>query len=241
MATRLNSNNIEVGSNSTAQLQAISSPATGAISYDNQAQGVYFYDGTEWKPITYTAPADTGNGGGYALVQGADGTNSTNLTSTSSTNYISSWYCQASCNNSPLNFVCSGFAYHTGHASNSTQWPFYHAVKVSTQQYGKIVNQIQWYKHVNACGNIDMWGSNQNITATNFNQETNYTFLGRVHMGGFQSQSDCTLLTRSFNTNSFGYQWYMLKVVDINSNQLTYPSTGTLQGWAMYGMRLIKV
>lgn len=193
--------------------------------------------------VLAVGPSDSGNGQGYSIAQGAGSTNGV-YTSTSSTNYISSWYLSAGGNGSPLNYTCSGsssnFAYHTGHNGNSSQWPMYHAIQVSSATYGQVINKIEWYKHSNACGNVDMWGTTRSITSGNFNDTSLYTYLGRVNMGGNGSASDCTVSTGTFNSNSYGYNWILLQVQDI-SGPLTYPSVGTLNGWAMYGMRLSKV
>jgi hypothetical protein len=189
-------------------------------------------------------PADPGNGQGWSVAQGAISTNGV-YTSISSTNYISSWYISAGSNspNSMLNYTCSGsssnFAYHTGHSGNSSQWPMYHAIQVSTDTYGQVINKIEWYKHSNACGNVDMWGTTSLITSGNFNDTSLYTYLGRVNMGGFGSASDCNVSSGTFNSSSYGYNWILLQVQDI-SGPLSYPNVGTLNGWAMYGMRLVK-
>jgi hypothetical protein len=184
--------------------------------------------------------ADSGNGQGYSIAQGAISTNGV-YTSTSSTNYISSWYNSAGTNTATLNYACSNgnFAYHTGHNGNSSQWPMYHAIQVSTATYGQVINKIDWYKHSNACGNVDMWGTTRSITSGNFNDTSLYTYLGRVNMGGFGSAADCNVSSGTFNGSSYGYNWILLQVQDI-SGSLSYPSVGSLGGWAMYGMRLVK-
>ena len=188
-------------------------------------------------------PADTGNGAGFSAVQGADSTNATGVTSSAQTNYASSFRVSAGGNGDPLLYSCSGnsanFAFHTGH--QISYWPFYFAVKVSAATYGRILNNIQWHKHSNACGNVDLFGSMQDITSLNYSDESKYTYLGRVHMGGGGSAADCNASGGNFNSSSYGYQWYMFKVVDSNSSLLTYPSVGTQNGWAMYGFRLNKV
>lgn len=188
-------------------------------------------------------PADTGNGGGFSAAQGANSTNATGVTNNTQTNYKSSFIVSAGGNGDPLAYSCSGsganFAFHTGH--DASKWPMYFAVQVSTEAKGKILNNIQWYKHANACGNVDFFGTMQGITAGNYSDESKYTYLGRVNMGGSGSAADCNASGGNFNSNSYGYQWYMFKVVDNSSSAITYPSVGTQNGWAMYGFRLNKV
>jgi len=185
---------------------------------------------------------DPGNGQGYSIAQSASSTNGV-YTSASPTNYISSWYLSVSGNGTPLNYTCSGiganFAYHTGHNGNSSQWPMYHAIQVSTNTYGQVINRINWYKHSNACGNVDIWGTTRAITSQNYTDTSLYTYLGRVNMGGFGSAGDCNVSSGTFNSSSYGYNWILLQVQDI-SGALSYPSVGTLGGWAMYGMQLVK-
>ena len=185
---------------------------------------------------------DPGNGQGYSIAQSASSTNGV-YTSASPTNYISSWYLSAGGNGTPLNYTCSGssanFAYHTGHNGNSSQWPMYHAIQVSTNTYGQVINRINWYKHSNACGNVDIWGTTRAITSQNYTDTSLYTYLGRVNMGGYGSAGDCNVSSGTFNSSSYGYNWILLQVQDI-SGALSYPSVGTLGGWAMYGMQLVK-
>jgi len=189
-------------------------------------------------------PADSGNGQGYSIAQGAGSTNGS-YTSISSTNYISSWYISAGSNspNTMLSYTCSGsssnFAFHTGHNGNSSQWPFYFAVQVSSATYGQVINRIDWYKHSNACGNVDMWGTTRSITSGNYTDTSLYTYLGRVNMGGAGSAGDCNISSGTFNGSSYGYNWILLQVQDV-SGTLSYPSVGSLSGWAMYGLQLSK-
>ena len=190
---------------------------------------------------TVPVPEDPGNGQGWSIGQGAGSANGS-YTSTSSTNYISSWYNSAGANTATLNYACGGggsFAYHTGHSGNSSQWPMYHAIQVSTGTYGQVINKINWYKHSNAIGNVDMWGTTRAITSGNYTDTSLYTYLGRVNMGGAGSAGDCTISTGTFNSSSYGYNWILLKLIDI-SGPLAYPSVGSLGGWAMFGMQLVK-
>ena len=188
-------------------------------------------------------PADTGNGLGFSAAQGADSTNATGVTSNAQTNYKSSFIVSAGGNGDPLAYACTGssanFAFHTGH--DASKWNFYFAVNVSSAAKGRILNNIQWLKHSNACGNVDFFGTMRQITNLNYSDESQYTHLGRIHMGGSGSAADCNASGGNFNSNSYGYQWYMFKVVDNNSSAIAYPGVGTQNGWAMYGFRLNKV
>jgi len=223
----------------------------GMVGYNTSTQAFEIYIGgsNPWGVISLSNnPADTGAGAGWSINQGADGTNVTGFTTTSMTQYVDSWYLSAggSGGGGILNYACSGssasFHWHTGHNGNSTQWPLYYAINVSSQQKGKVLNQIQWYTHSNAIGNVDFFGSNKEITSSNYRTESNYTYLGRAHFGGYGGgSSDCTVYSRTFNASNYGYKWYMLKLVDNNSSALSYPSSGNLGGWAMYGMRLNKI
>jgi hypothetical protein len=222
------------------------SPSAGQMRYNSTTSTFEGYAGTAWAVIGNASPADTGSGGGWSIAQGADSTNITGATSSSTTYYASAWRVSAGGGGDPLSYVCTGssanFAFHTGHAGNSTQWPFYIAMNVSMAEKGKVLNQINWYAHGNAIGNVDIYGSNQSITSSNFNLDANYTYLGRGHFGGYGGGgADCTVKTVNFNSNSYGYKWYMLKCVDNNSTSLAYPNVGRNDGWAMYGLRLNKV
>jgi len=53
MATRLNANNIEMGSVTTAQRDAISSPPTGATVYNTTTESVEVFNGTTWVSIGF--------------------------------------------------------------------------------------------------------------------------------------------------------------------------------------------
>ena len=133
------------------------------------------------------------------------------------------------------------FAFHTGHSNpGNVSWPQYLAVNVSQYKYGKVLNRIKWYKHQNAIGNVNVWGSNQIITRSNFTDTaSNWTYLDRLHFGGSGSGSEGGELSRTFS-NTNGYRWYMIEMVDINSTALTYPNVGSQGGWAMYGMTIEK-
>jgi hypothetical protein len=129
----------------------------------------------------------------------------------------------------------SNFAFHTGHSSpGNVAWPQYLAVKVSAYPFGQVINRVRWYKHTNAIGNVNVWGSNQDINRTNFTETgTQWTYIARLHFGGQGSGGEGSQRSQSF-TNVYGYRWYMLELMDINSSALSYPSYGTRGGWAMY-------
>ena len=128
------------------------------------------------------------------------------------------------------------FAFHTGHTNpGNVSWPQFLAVKVSHYKYGQVLNRIRWYKHQNAIGNCNIWGTNREVDRNDFTDTDNWTFLGRVHFGGYGSGSEGGQRSQTFS-NTNGYRWYMIEMVDINSSALTYPNVGTRGGWAMYGV-----
>ena len=129
------------------------------------------------------------------------------------------------------------FAFHTGHTNpGNVSWPQYLAVKVSTRAQGQVLNRVRWFKHANAIGNCNIWGTNREVDRSNFTDTaTNWTFLGRVHFGGQGSGSEGGQRSQNFS-NTNGYRWYMIEMVDINSSALTYPNIGSRGGWAMYGV-----
>jgi len=219
------------------------SPTSGMMGY-NTTTGVLEIYTTDnvWANVgsSFASGADTGPGGGYSVNQGANDSAVTGFTNSSMTVYKSSWIISAGgVDNTQLDYnTTGGYKFHTGHNGNSTQWPLYFAVKVTSDAKGKVLNQIDWIKHVNACGSVDIYGSNQNITAGNFNVDSNYTWLGRYNAGGSGSASDGNISQGIFNPFRYGYQWYMLKVVDYQNADIWYPATGTWGGWAMYGLRM---
>lgn len=195
--------------------------------------------------------AITLSGGGGRPKTISDGTDSvavSNYLSGANSNfnyYIDSWYGSAGAGQSLFlsSYSSGSFSYHTGHAANSTQWPLHIALQVTSNPNGKVINRIQWYKHGNACGNCNVWGTNYTINNSNYNNTNLYTFLGRVWMGGAGSGAggDGTLMTDFFNPDNLGFRYYMVQVMDISSTRLPYPNYGTWQGWAMFGMTLDKV
>jgi len=136
----------------------------------------------------------------------------------------------------------SNFAFHTGHSSpGNVAWPQFLCIKVSNDRYGKVLDRIRWYKHTNMIGNVNLWGSNKDIKRSNFtNTNVNWTFLARLHFGGAGAGSEGAQVARTFS-NTAGYRWYMIEMVDINSSALTYPNVGTQGGWAAYGVTFDKV
>ena len=183
-----------------------------------------------------------GNGEGDSTISTSSGT----YTSNASTYFSDAWRIDGGGGtNSPFDYSCSGnhsqFAFHTGHNGNSSHWPFRFVVDLINPQ---VLDSIDWYKHGNACGNCDIWGSNLAQTSGDYRNTNKYTLLGRVHMGGGGSSADCNVSSGTFNDGTLdtraGYRYYMIDVVDSNSSSLAYPNAGTLGGWAMYGLRLKK-
>tara|TARA_B100002019_G_scaffold139276_1_gene119943 strand:+ start:140 stop:868 length:729 start_codon:yes stop_codon:yes gene_type:complete len=214
----------------------------GSIVYNTTDDALKAWDGSAWNALGGSAlPADSGNGGGWSVAQGASNTSGTYTTHTPSptTRFVSSFYNSSSVSNDFFDYPGGGFGMHTGHAGNSTQWPLYMAVNVSTNPLGQVIDRIDWKKHSNACGNTDIWGSNQAITSSNYTNTSLYTYLGRVHFGGQSSGGEGSTVTVSFNPSQYGYQWYMMEIVDAGAST-AYPGTSTLTGWAMYGQRWRK-
>lgn len=222
----------------------------GDLYYKTDTNKIRYHDGTQWNDLASGgggAADDPGPGGGISIQNGAVNTAGV-LTTTSSTFYSDSWIDSQGAAGDPLDYNASSFGFHTGHNGNSTHWPFHFAVRVSTSIAGAVADQIEWKKHSNACGNVDVYGSNNSITASNFTQTGNYTYLGRIHCGGNGSAADFTVISENFNPEKYGYQWIMFKVQDINgpgsnigengNGELPFSLIGTLQGWAMYGFRV---
>lgn len=189
--------------------------------------------------IVVTNPiADSGGGAGYGSSFSVT-TNATGVTNNSQTQYNANCTQASGDPNNHWLYNCSGFKIHTGH---SGIWPHYTCVNVvSGSGTPRVLNQWQWYKHTNAAGNFDIYGSNQNITSSNFTTLSNWTNLGRGHAGGQGSASDCTVMAGTFNSNSYGYRWYMFVIRDGDPSSLSQPSVGQLNAYAMYGARLNKI
>jgi hypothetical protein len=222
------------------------SPEVGLIGFNTESKVTEIYDGTEWISVGSSGgnPADTNAGGGWSIDQGADGSVIATFTTNSMVQYKQNNSNQGAGNAAnALNFTSGcgpSFAYHDGHQVPAW-WPMYHAIQVTTQEKGKVLNTCKWHTHSNAIGNVDFFGTNQSISSSNFTNESLWTHLGRAHFGGAGGgSSDCTVYTRSFNPNNYGYQWYMLKGVDNQSSPVAYPGVGSRGGWAMYTMGLGK-
>jgi len=182
---------------------------------------------------------DPGNGGGFSVAQGASNTSGTYTSHSPITTRHVGYYNLHGVSNDFFEYPGGGFGMHTGHGGGSNVWPLNMAVQVSTAAKGQVIDTIDWKKHGNACGNTDIWGSNQSITGSNYTDESKYTYLGRINFGGQGTGNEGTILTRTFNANQYGYQWYMMKIVD-GAPSLAYPQEGIKPGWAMYGMRWRK-
>ncbi len=186
--------------------------------------------------IVPTRPADPGPGGGYSIAQGANGTDSIGFTTTSMTKYETNTKNQGSAGLDIFNYTTGTFSMHTGH--DRDWYPTSVAINVTSDTYGKVLNQIQWYKHANSCGNVDVYGSNRSITSGNYTDLSNWTHLGRFHARGPGSGDENGVMTFGFNPQGYGYKWYMIQVVDASYISLPYPQVGHRAGWANYGMRL---
>ena len=176
---------------------------------------------------------EPGGGAGY-FTGVSDATVANQVTNNGMTLYYAN--AQAASPNNPtqwLNFTYSlnSFMIHTGHDGVK---PTYLCVNV-TSGTPRVLNRYRWYKHTNACGNIDFYGSNQSITSGNYQTLANWTYLGRGFMGGYGSEGDGTVKTATFNSSNYGYRWYMVLVRDYSNVAYSYPTEGTMSGYAMYG------
>ena len=228
---------------------------TGSIQYNAETQGLRLYKDNVWVNEAGTsnvagAVGNIGTGGGFTVAEGAINTNHQAVTGTENPILFEGLryndgptgdetLSATSNTRSFLEYVSSSsssdFAFHTGHSSpGNVSWPQYLAVKVSAYPFGQVINRVRWYKHTNAIGNVNVWGSNQDINRTNFTETgTQWTYIARLHFGGQGSGGEGSQRSQSF-TNVYGYRWYMLELMDINSSALSYPSYGTRGGWAMY-------
>ena len=203
-------------------------------------------------------PADSGNGGGFTAAQGAVNptiSGGTCIVTNMNTEFmISDFFDLHSTQYNPSTHGSIGsnifggnsgsnFAFHTGHNANSSNWPCYFAIHLTDHSNGMIVNRCFWSKHTNMCGNVDFWGTMKHIgdhTGSSWYNTANYTNLGRAHFGGVGSGSERGNVTASFNSSSYGYRWILMIIQDINASVLSYPSVGTLGGWAAYGLQIGK-
>ena len=231
--------------------------ANAGDSYFNTTNKIIrVYDGTSWIDVAAggSQPTDGGNGNG-ALHSNSTFANATGVTNNTMTQYQGSWIRDAG-GSGDLWIYGAGalnganFSVHTGHAgAGGTQWPLWIVIQVSTST-PRVLNQVEWIKHLNAVGNIDVYGSNNAITSSNYNDENQYTWLGRGHGGGQGSEADGTVKTIHFNHWAWGYRWYALKLIDYNSasgvdaekhGMLNFPSVGIQGGYAMFSVRLNKI
>ena len=234
---------------------------TGSIQFNAETQGLRLYKDNVWVNEAGTtnvagAVGNIGTGGGFTVAEGAINTNHQGVTGTENPilfeglRYNDGPSGDETLSSTPntrsfLEYVSStssnDFAFHTGHSSpGNVNWPQFLAVKVTEWTFGQVLNRIRWYKHGNMIGNVNVWGSNQDVHRGNFTQTANlWTYLDRLHFGGQGSGSEGGQVSRSFN-NTAGYRWYMLEMVDIDSSALAYPSVGTQGGWAAYPLTFDK-
>jgi len=176
--------------------------------------------------------ADTGPGNGWTVAQGADNSAVTGFTSRATPIVTFSFNLtdRGSIGRHIFDYgwASASYAIHTAN--------FPGCIGVFVGNTPKVLNQIQWIKHSNACGNVDVFGSNDI-----FSTPDNCTFLGRTFFGGTGSATDGTVITQNFNSNGYGYRYYLFVIQDNNTTQLSYPNTGSTGAYAMYGMRLNKV
>ena len=233
----------------------------GSVQYNAETENLRLYKENQWVNTAGTsntagAVGTIGTGGGFSVAEGAINTNHQAVTGTENPilfeglRYNDGTTGDETLGSTPntrsfLEYVSStssnDFAFHTGHSSpGNVAWPQYFAVKVTEWDFGQVLNRIRWYKHGNMVGNVNVWGSNQDVHRGNFTQTANlWTFLARLHFGGSGSGSEGGQRSESFS-NSVGYRWYMLEMVDINSSALAYPSVGTQGGWAAYPLTFDK-
>ena len=235
---------------------------TANIRYAVKDKNLELYKENKWIQVAGLAASNTipigtfGNGGGFTIAEGANDTG--HNVYTSGHNFIlyeglryndgttgDETMSATLATRQFLEFVSStnsnNFAFHTGHTDpGEVAWPQYLAIKVSNDKFGKVLDRIRWYKHTNMVGNVNIWGSNRDIQRINFTNTGNYTFIARLHFGGAGAGGEGAQVSRTF-TNAYGYRWYMIEMVDINSSSLPYPNVGTQGGWAAYGLTFDKV
>ena len=227
------------------------SAAAGDMYYKTDTKKIRIYDGSAWNDLASGAasggaqPTDGGGGGGtqHDVSNSANGIGFTN---SSQTRYFNFAHDAAGTNYDPWFWragATSGFHWHCGH-SGANVFPLMCAIQVDATT-PRVLNECEWVKHSNACGNVDFYGSNQAIDSNNFTDLANWTFLGRGHMGGSGSEGDGTHKFGHFNHWGWGYRWYMVSVRDAAGNEAHGPvwdGVGNYQGgWAMYGCRLNKI
>lgn len=214
-----------------------------------------------------TVAADTGNGGGFSIAQGAINptiSGGTCIVTNMSTRFmISEFFDSAGVHYHPNthadaastsgngvgsnifagNTGANGFSMHTGHNGNSSQWPLYFAIHLTDHFRGMVVNKCYWNRHTNGIGNVDFWGTMKDIgdhNGSSWYNTANYTNLGRGHFGGQGAGNERVTTEQSFNSSNYGYKWILMVLQDTATSALTYPNVGQLTGWAMYGMQIGK-
>ncbi len=185
-------------------------------------------------------PDYANNGDGKTVAEGANRPSNNWHSSTSMTNYKSGNWNSAAANRDWLDgqIATSNFSVHTGH-SGIGHYPVDMAVQANSST-PQIWNTFQWCKHGNACGNVDIYGSNQGITSSNFENHANWTWLGRGFMGGPGSETDGYWHQINFNPYQLGFKWYKVSIIDTASGvgRVAYPGNSSqYQGYAMYGVR----
>lgn len=235
----LRTSGIQLPAGTTSQRP--SNISSGLFRFNTTLNTIELYHPTGgWVSIPI-AGTDTGSGQGLTAWQGADANNAIGVTTVNQLKYVQNLQNQPGSYIDIFNYTCPGgsnFAVHTGHQAN--WWPVSIAVQVSSST-PKVLNQIQWYRHFNGCGNVDVYGSNQEINSNNAFDLSRYTYLGRVYMYGRGYGSDCNLITAPFNINNFGYRWYNINIADSSNIPLPDLQIGDRVGFAMFGMRLNKV
>ena len=228
-------------------------PYRGVTSYGGGATGGLLIGG-----LSLTAPADSGNGGGFSIDQGTAGGysiggESNSITSASTTYHLDTWSFADSGSGSQgdlTDFTTGNITVDCG--SQGSHWPFHMAINVTSDPYGRCVNQIEWSRGSTAIGGCEVYGSNKGINGSNFNDAnplTLWTFLGNINGGGTNNGStgnggtgsSGNLVRGCFNPNSYGYKWYLFKWTDSNGSGTTGPdkiNTGVQASFHMYGCRL---
>ena len=187
-------------------------------------------------------PGQENNGDGVTVAEGANRPGNGWHANTSMTNYKSSQWNLYSTSNDWLDATIrtSGFCLHSGH-QGSSNYPCDLAFQINSST-PQILNTFQWCKHSNACGNVDIYGSNKTINNGNFENNANWTWLGRGYMGGPGSEQDGYWHQINFNPYQLGFKWYKASVMDTSSGVGRVPygtSSSQWQGYAMYGTRWV--
>lgn len=180
------------------------------------------------------------NGNGITVAAGANRPSNGWHQNTSLTNYKTTGWNLHTTNNDWLDGTIrtSGFTVHSGH-NGASNFPLHLAFQINSGT-PQLLNTFQWCKHSNAVANVDIYGSNQAITSSNFENNSIWTWLGRGFMGGPGSESDGHWHQINFNPYQLGFKWYKAVVIDTaaGTGRVAFPGTsGGYQGYAMYGTR----